>query len=119
MIRAATTSAGVGVPEHEDRELVAPEAGDQVAGRAALPPITPRPLLQRRSPTWCPRRVVDLLEVVEVDEEHGHGPAWRRRASETRSPNVARLGSWVSGSRWPDLLGEPPGDDVRQRGGRG
>ena len=56
----------------EDRELVAAEAGDRVAGaqRVAQPLGDDD---QQLVAGGVPERVVDDLELVEVDEEHGGG----------------------------------------------
>ena len=100
MIRRATSDRGrlgvVGVLDH-DRELVAAQAGDHVLG--------PQARAQARGDRdqqlvagGVAEAVVDRLEVVEVDEQHGSSPRALAIASLTLSVNSARLARLVSGS---------------------
>ena len=54
----------------QDRELVPTEAGDRVARRARVPEALPDGP-QQRVAGQVTQRVVDRLEVVQVEEEHG------------------------------------------------
>ena len=100
--RATARGAGLAVDVlAQDGELVAAEPGDRV-GRAQRAAQARRDVAQHASPAAWPKRVVDELEAVEVDEQHGDAAAGaapaRRSACSRRSRNSARLGSPVSGS---------------------
>ena len=77
------------VAEDERGELVAAEPGRGVPGpHRLLEPVGG--LDSSSSPAWWPTRVVDRLEAVEVDEEHGG----------------AGVAGPAAGERLPDPLGE-------------
>ena len=59
------------VADDEGGELVAAEPGGGVARAGPSPGACGRPGRAVRRPAWWPMRVVDGLEAVEVDEEHG------------------------------------------------
>ncbi len=61
---------GVGDARQENGELVAAEAGDQVAA-AHRPRQAPRDFPQERIARIVSERVVDVLEMVEVEHQHG------------------------------------------------
>ena len=84
----------------QDRELVAAQAGDRVARRSAHP-AGARRRPQQRVAGEVTEPVVDRLEVVEVEEQHGSVAAALAAddsACSTRSMKSARLASPVSGS---------------------
>ena len=81
---------------HQDDELVAAEARDQVVG-AHDPPEPRRDLDEHLVAHVVTEGVVDVLEVVEVDEREDRGLARRARRS-SASVNAPRLRSWVSES---------------------
>ena len=56
-------------------ELVAAQAGDQIVGRC-LPRSRSADRAQQLIADRMAERVVDLLELVEIDEQH-RGPRWR------------------------------------------
>ena len=92
------------VGDDEDPELVASEAGDDVVGTYGVPePLGDQPeQLVTDRVTW---RVVDALESVEVEEQHGNGAhrAARRTgvsACSTRLRKTDRLARPVSGSEY-------------------
>ena len=81
----ASTEAIVTAGADEDDELVTPETGGEVAvadGRAQ----PARHLLQQLVAGLMSQGVVDLLELVEVHEQHGH--PLTRRAPLERGPRV-------------------------------
>ena len=73
-IRRATAAASASVDGVEqDDELVATDAGHHVAGtdRGPDPPAAPD---QELVAGGVPEGVVDVLEAVEIEEQHGHRP---------------------------------------------
>ena len=95
--RSCATRAGgragvaleVGQQEHE---LVAAVAGEQV-GRAGAAGEPRGDLAQQLVAGGVPERVVDELEVVEVDVEHGGGAAVAARAGERQRRVLLELGA--------------------------
>ena len=102
-MRSAASAAAwlLGDVLEQDRELVAAEARGHVgAARARVQPA--RELDQHLVAGGVAERVVDRLEVVEVEEDHRGGALVRgaraRRAWRTCSENIARLARPVTGS---------------------
>ena len=84
-------------PAAQHDEFVAAEPGGQVA-RAGGGKQPPGDLDQQRVPRRVPHRVVDRLEPVEVEEQHGGTRPVSRSASASQSSSRLRLGRPVSGS---------------------
>ena len=96
---AAGQRDGVGLVDvlADDDELVAAEAGDQVAGaHGGAQPVGH--LDEQLVAGGVAERVVDDLEVVEVEEEAGQAAGAGRNRSATYCASSVRLGSPVSGS---------------------
>ena len=97
--RSATRrAADLAADGDRDRELVAAEARDQVAGAQHAPHALGDDLEQVVAGAVA-ERVVDHLEVVEVDEQHRDlVAAGSAISSRSRCRNSVRFGSPVSGS---------------------
>jgi hypothetical protein len=87
--------------DDDDRELVAAEAGDEVVGTDAVLESGGQ-LDEKGVAALMTEGVVDVLEIVDVDEQHAlvAGPAVAVRVNDAvrRSCNDARLGNPVSES---------------------
>ena len=95
--RAGLLGVAQGVLQHH--ELVAAEAGDDVgAAHGRAQPVGDR--AQQLVAAGMAQRVVDLLELVEVDEVDGERPAAAQAATAASiwSRKSARLGRPVSAS---------------------
>ena len=96
----SSMSASAPIIAQQHRELVAAEPGDCVA-RPNQPPQPAAEIADQLVAGEMPKRVVDLLEMIEVDQQQRH---WRARpgtvsnAACSRSASNARLGRPVRAS---------------------
>ena len=108
-MRSASAPASFGLAERvlQHHELVAAEAGDDVgAAHQRAQPVGDR--AQQRVAARMAERVVDLLELVEVDEQDGERPAAsqarrRRRPSGRGKGAVRQAGQRVVARQLVDL----------------